>query len=511
MRDLLKKMKPEQFTDLIALVALYRPGPMESGMIDAFTETKHGRRLPEYPVPQLKEVLEETYGVIVYQEQVMKIASILAGYSLGDADILRRAMGKKIPAVMEQERAKFMAGALKNDIQEKKATYIFDLMAKFAGYGFNKSHSAAYALIAYQTAYLKAHYPAQYMAALLSCDMDNTDKVVKYINECRLHKIAVLPPDINESAQDFNVINDRIRFGLAAVKNVGEAALISIIEEREARGPYTSLSDFCGRIDSSRVNRKVIESLIKAGAFDSLRCHRAQLLAGLDQAMDQAKAVQRDRLSGQMNLFGVGSSKSSAPVTETALPDVPEWPELRKLAFEKETIGFFLTGHPLEGVITDLQRVTDVPIDKLAGLVDGRAVRVGGLIQSVRELKTKKGERMAAVVLEDMSASVEVVIFPGAFADCGHLLGREEPVVVMGRVQLEERGPKILAESIELLPDALVKYTRDITSASGHSRPHASTWSSSRRCSTSTTAPARCASPCTSTAAARWMWRSCAT
>ncbi|MFZ5799405.1 MAG: DNA polymerase III subunit alpha, partial [Thermodesulfobacteriota bacterium] len=462
MRDLLKKMKPEQFTDLIALVALYRPGPMESGMIDSYVETKHGRRLPEYPLPQLKEVLEETYGVIVYQEQVMKIANILAGYSLGDADILRRAMGKKIPAVMEQERTKFMAGALKNDIPEKKATYIFDLMAKFAGYGFNKSHSAAYALIAFQTAYLKAHYPAQYMAALLSCDMDNTDKVVKYINECRQHKIAVLPPDINESYQDFTVISDRIRFGLAAVKNVGGAALVSIIEEREAGGAYTSLADFCGRIDSSRVNRKVIESLIKAGAFDSLCANRAQLLAGLDLAMEQAKAVQRDRLSGQMNLFGLTPAQTGTAVIEAVLPDVPEWPELKKLAFEKEAIGFFLTGHPLEGVNNDLKRVTDIEIDKLATLVDGQPVRVGGLIQTFREHKSKKGDRMAFATLEDMTGSVELVVFPNAFAECGHLLGREEPVVVLGRVQLEERGPKITVESIEPLHAALIKYTQDV-------------------------------------------------
>jgi len=337
MRDLLKKMKPELFSDLIALVALYRPGPLESGMVETFVETKHGHRPPEYPLPQLQDVLEETYGVIVYQEQVMKIANILAGYSLGDADILRRAMGKKIPAVMEQEREKFMTGALKNNIPEEKATYIFDLMAKFAGYGFNKSHSAAYALIAYQTAYLKAHYPAQYMAALLSCDMDNTDKVVKYINECKSHSIDVLPPDINESNQDFTVINDLIRFGLAAVKNVGVAALDSIIEERENNGAYTSLGDFCGRIDPSRVNRKVIESLIQAGAFDSMDCFRSQLMEILDETLDQAKAVQRDRMSGQMNLFSINDSGNKQDTYNLELPDIAEWPELKKLALEKET------------------------------------------------------------------------------------------------------------------------------------------------------------------------------
>ncbi len=458
MRDLLKKMKPEQFSDLIALVALYRPGPLESGMVDAFVETKHGRRLPEYPLPQLKSLLEETYGVIVYQEQVMKIANILAGYTLGDADQLRRAMGKKKPKVMEEERGKFLRGALKKGIPEDKATYVFDLMAKFAGYGFNKSHSAAYALIAYQTAYLKAHYPSQYMAALLSCDMDNTDKVVIYINECKRHDIEVLPPDLNESFQDFTVINDRIRFGLAAVKNVGAAALLSIIDEREKNGPYSSLSDFCGRIDPSRVNRKVIESLIKAGAFDSMKNRRAQLMAALDQALDMAKAVQRDRLSGQMNLFSLAGNKKQNRQTEMELPEVDEWPELKKLAFEKETIGFFLTGHPLEGVINDLQAVTDTDIQGLAKWRDGRPARVGGLIQNYREHKSRKGDRMAFAVLEDMSASVEVVIFPSTFAACSHLLGSDQPIVVLGTIQQGERGAKVIAESIEPLAEAMEKY-----------------------------------------------------
>jgi len=462
MRDLLKKMQPEQFTDLIALVALYRPGPLESGMVDTFVETKHGRRLPEYPLPQLKDVLEETYGVIVYQEQVMKIANILAGYSLGDADILRRAMGKKIPAVMEQEREKFMAGALQNNIPEDKAKHIFDLMAKFAGYGFNKSHSAAYALIAYQTAYLKAHYLAQYMAALLTCDRDNTDKVVKYINECKTHNIAVLPPDINESFQDFTVINDLIRFGLAAVKNVGSAALISIIEEREDNGAYTSLSDFCGRIDPSRVNHKVIESLIKSGAFDSTGCLRSQMIAALDEILDHAKAVQRDRLSGQMNLFSIGASIEQDNNVNVEMPDIQEWPKLKKLAFEKETLGFFLTGHPLEGVVDELNMVSSTSLEGLAKWSEGKPVRLGGLFQSYREHKSKKGDRMAFAVLEDMTSSVEVIIFPNTFNECMDLLGTDEPVVVLGQVQHGERGAKVIAESVEPLSKALEKYARNV-------------------------------------------------
>ncbi|MFP7756119.1 DNA polymerase III subunit alpha [Thermodesulfobacteriota bacterium B35] len=459
MRELLIKMAPEQFSDLIALVALYRPGPLDSGMVDTFVETKHGRRVADYPLPQIKPVLEETYGVIVYQEQVMKISNILAGYSLGDADILRRAMGKKIPEVMEQEREKFMAGARKNGVPEDKATYIFDLMAKFAGYGFNKSHSAAYALIAYQTAYLKAHYPAQFLAALLSCDVDNTDKVVKYISECRQQGIEVLPPDINESSNDFTVISDRIRFGLAAVKNVGGAALESIIEEREANGPYVSLGDFCSRIDPSRVNRKVIESLIRAGAFDSLGGRRAQYMEVLGQALDRAKAVQRDRMSGQMNLFALAAEESRPPTTEIELPEIDEWPKLKKLAYEKETLGFFLTGHPLEGVIRDLRMVVDTEISGLDAWRDGQAVRIGGLIQHVKEHKSRKGDRMAFTVLEDMSGSVEVVVFPSTFAACSALLGGGEPLVVLGTVQQGERGAKVIAEEVTPLADAMARYT----------------------------------------------------
>ncbi|MEA2114169.1 MAG: DNA polymerase III subunit alpha [Thermodesulfobacteriota bacterium] len=461
MRELLVKMKPEQFSDLIALVALYRPGPLDSGMVDQFVETKHGHRPPEYPLPQIKPVLEETYGVIVYQEQVMKISNILASYSLGDADILRRAMGKKIPEVMEKEREKFMNGALANNISEEKATYVFDLMAKFAGYGFNKSHSAAYALIAYQTAYLKAHYPAQFLAALLSCDVDNTDKVVKYINECKQMEIDVLPPDINESDHDFTVIKDRIRFGLAAVKNVGDAALDSIIEERTTHGMYTSLADFCGRIDSSRVNRKVLESLIMAGAFDSMNVKRSQLMAVLDEALEQAKAVQRDRLSGQMSLFALTGEENSKPGTELQYPDIEEWPELKKLAYEKETIGFFLTGHPLEGVIDDIRMVADSEIAELDNCRDGQAIRVGGLIQNFKEHTSKKGDRMAFTVLEDMGSSIEVIVFPSTFAQCSELLSTDEPLIVLGTIQQGEQGAKIIAEAIDPLDKAIEKYTEN--------------------------------------------------
>ncbi len=462
MRELLVKMAPEQFSDLIALVALYRPGPLDSGMVDDFVETKHGRATANYPLPQLKPVLEETYGVIVYQEQVMKIANILANYTLGDADILRRAMGKKIVEVMDEEKIKFMKGAIKNDIDEKKAEFVFDLMAKFAGYGFNKSHSAAYALISYQTAYLKAHYPAQFMAALLSCDMNNTDKVVLYINECREHSLEVLPPDINESLVDFSVTNDKIRFGLAAVKNVGKSALQSITEERNKNGKYTSLEDFCNRVDSRKVNSRVIESLIKSGSFDSVGCKRSQLMAIVDLAMDKAKAVQRDKQSGQLSLFAVSPVTDTTDKSFITLPDIPEWDERLRLTQEKETVGFYITGHPLDEDIHEIKTITDTDISGLSDYGEEQPVRIGGLIRSCKQLKSKKGDPMAFITIEDLVSAVEVIVFPSTYADCYSLLTSTETIIVQGTVQNDERGPKIIAESLELLPAAREAHTASV-------------------------------------------------
>ncbi len=461
MRELLVKMAPEQFSDLIALVALYRPGPLDSGMVDTFVNTKHGRAAANYPLPQVKSVLEETYGVIVYQEQVMKIANILANYSLGDADILRRAMGKKQPEVMEKEKEKFMAGTRENRIDKKKAETIFDLMAKFAGYGFNKSHSAAYALIAYQTAFLKAHYPAQFMTALLSCDMSNTDKIVVYINECREHDIQVLPPDINESMNDFAVFNDQIRFGLAAVKNVGDSAIDSIIEERGKDGPYSSLSDFCNRVDSRRVNSRVIESLIKSGCFDSLGHNRSQLMAVVDVAIEQAKAVQRDKQSGQMSLFGVAPESNETEVNNINLPDISEWQERKKLRFEKETVGFYITGHPLDDSIDEIRTIVDYDIQGLSECGEGQTVRIGGLFRSHRQLKSKNGV-MAFAEVEDLLDAVEVIIFPETYSDCSNLLDSTDPIIVQGTVQRDERGVKIIADSVDPLGEARQKYTESI-------------------------------------------------
>ncbi|MGL1932497.1 MAG: DNA polymerase III subunit alpha [Desulfotalea sp.] len=465
MRELLVKMAPEQFSDLIALVALYRPGPLDSGMVDDFVETKHGRAEANYPLPQIKPVLEETYGVIVYQEQVMKIANILASYSLGDADILRRAMGKKKPEVMAEEKIKFLKGAKGNDIDMEKAEFIFDLMAKFAGYGFNKSHSAAYALVSYQTAYLKAHHPSQFMAALLSCDVNNTEKIVRYINECKEQGIKVLPPDINSSFKDFTVISDEVRFGLAAVKNVGGAALDSIIEEREKDGMFTSLSDFCNRVDSRKVNSRVIEFLIKSGSFDSIGFRRSQLFEVLDKAMEQAKAVQRDKQSGQISLFSIGGAetqKSTTEVNSLHIPDIDEWNEKQKLTFEKETVGFYITGHPLDRVMSELKTIVDCSIDELSNKKDESYVRVGGLIRSCKNHRSKKGDAMAFLSVEDIFDAVEVVVFPRAYEQCHEILDSNDPIIIVGKVQQEERGPKLLADNIYSLPEARNKFTDKI-------------------------------------------------
>ncbi len=460
MRQLLVKMKPELFSDLIALVALYRPGPLESGMVDDFVATKHGRMVAKYAFPELEPILEETYGVIVYQEQVMKIANVLADYSLGDADNLRRAMGKKVPEVMEEERSKFMAGAKKLNFDVKKAEHVFDLMAKFAGYGFNKSHSAAYAYVSYQTAYLKAHYPAQFMAALISCDVNNTEKVVRYITESKDHGINVLPPDVNESDKDFTVVKGDIRFGLAAVKNVGGNAIDSIVEAREKDGLYKSLGDFCNRVDSRKVNKRVIESLIKAGAFDCFNCKRSQLMTILDQAMEQAQASQRDRESGQISLFAVLGEAAQNKSVDIPMPDMDEWDDRIRLAFEKETVGFYLNGHPLDSYVQELKDATECAIIDLKDKTDGTAGRVGGLIKTLKNHKSKKGDAMAFITLEDVTGEVEVVVFPSTYANCAHVLTSEDPVVIQGKIQKEEEGgAKILAEEVLSLADGLETYT----------------------------------------------------
>lgn len=456
MKDLLNKMKPGTFEDLVALVALYRPGPLGSGMVTDFINRKRGRQSITYEVPGLKEILEETYGVIVYQEQVMQIASALAGYSLGEADILRRAMGKKKHEEMEQQRTRFQEGCKKEGISSVKANRIFDTMEYFAGYGFNKSHSAAYALISFRTAYVKAHYPMEFMAALLTSEMDNTDKVTQHIGVCKEMGISLLPPDINESEIPFTVTEDGIRFGLGAVKNVGVAALEEILGQRDQAGEFFSLEDFCGRVDLRKVNRRVIESLIKSGAFDGFSGHRARNIAGLDQALERGQKEQRDRINGQINMFGGAKGIDDG----LSLPDVEPWTEHLRLTFEKESLGFYISGHPLEKYTRELERYVTSDLGKLGELGDGQEVRVAGVKQSIKEINTKKGDRMAFLTLEDLHGSAELVIFSDVFKKYSSIIASDKPMLVEGVTDSDGEKPKIMVQKMSLLEDYREKVTR---------------------------------------------------
>ena len=445
MKDLLVRLKPECFDDIIALVALYRPGPMESGMIDDYVARKHGKKAVEYMVPQLEPILRETYGVIVYQEQVMKIAADLANYSMAEADDLRKAMGKKIVEIMARHRQRFVEGAAANKIPEKKAKTLFDLIEKFGGYGFNKSHSAAYALIAYQTAYLKAHFPVEIMASLLTSEMHSTDGVVKFIVECRNHDIPILPPDINESDIEFTVDGSRIRFGLVAVKNVGESAIESIIEARAGQ-PFESLFDFCERVDLKKVNKRVIESLIKSGAFDSTGAKRSQMMAALESALEYGQRVQKERNDPQMGLFDMGNNQPS--INAPSLPEIGEWDGKQFLNFEKEALGFYLSGHPLTRYEDTLDKFTNANAVSIKELKDGGVVRIGGLVRSTKNIKTKKGDLMAFVTIEDMHGAVETIVFARVFAEVRDLLVEDRPVLVQGQIQKDEKSVKILADTV---------------------------------------------------------------
>ncbi len=466
MKELMVKLRPSTFEDIIALVALYRPGPLGSGMVEDFIRRKHGEIPIEYQLPELEPILKDTYGVIVYQEQVMQIAQVLADYSLGEADLLRRAMGKKNPEEMAKQKSRFLDGARKKGIDPKKAEKIFDLMAKFAEYGFNKSHSAAYALVAYQTAYLKAHHPVEFMAALLTNDRANTDKVVKDIAECREMGIRVLPPDVNESDLHFTAVGDAIRFGLAAVKNVGEAAIENVLRARREDGPFRGLADFCNRVDLQKVNRKVIESLIRCGAFDSLGGTRAQYLAYLDRAMEQAASLQRDRARGQTNLFDLfaGNGPGDGPArSDDDLPDVPPLSASEELRAEKEVLGMYLTGHPLAEWGELLQSCTDAPLAELGDRPDRSTVTVGGIVAARRVIRTKSGSRMAFFTLEDLTGTVEVVAFSEVFARAEALIDTEDvPLVVRGTLEKNEESAKILAEEILTLEAAPERLTREV-------------------------------------------------
>ena len=465
MRETLRKAKPQRFDDLIALNALYRPGPLRAGVIDDFIGRKDGRVGIQYLAPSLEPILRETYGVIAYQEQVMRIASDLAGFTMGEADVLRKAMGKKNAAAMQAEREKFVAGATARDLPEATATRIFDLMEYFAGYGFNKSHSTAYALLAYQTAYLKANHPAYFMAALLTTERQNTSKLALYLGECRDLGVTILPPDINESELAFTVTPRGLRFGLGAIKNVGDGAIEAILASRRACGRLASLDRLCEEVDLKVVNKRVLESLVKSGACDSLlgpppaedagtasRLRPAQLLAMLDPALDRGSRRQRDRDLGQRQLFG-DAYEAAAGETKARLPDVSSWTEGQKLAFEKEALGLYLSGHPIDRFHHDLERAGVRRIEALTG--PATSARVGGVISECRRLRTKKGDPMAVVTLEDRAGRMEAVIFPDAFRRYGALLADDQLVVVSGKLDMDEDVPRMMADEVHAMETVL--------------------------------------------------------
>ncbi|MCK6506064.1 DNA polymerase III subunit alpha [Myxococcota bacterium] len=463
MRDLLTRLRPTTIDDLIALLALYRPGPLSSGMVDNFIDCKHGRKAIEYPHPSLAPILESTYGSIVYQEQVMQIAQVYSGYSLGGADLLRRAMGKKKPEEMAKQRATFVEGALQLGHTEKAANELFDLLDFFAGYGFNKSHSAAYGVVSYFTAWLKTHHRAEYMAALMSIDAGKTEKVLLYIGDCKRAGISVLPPDVNESVRGFDVPrSDRkvIRFGLAAVKGVGEGAIEAILEARQrVGGRFRGFLECLEELDYRKVNKKVLESLICCGAFDWAGLPRRAMLEGLPGAMSVAQGTQEQKAAGQVSLFG---AMVAAPPKRLQLPDVGEWPTAVKLSKEREALGFFITGHPLEAYRGLAGKLTTCPIPGLERLTGDREVTVAGMVTAFRQITTKKGDKMAFATLEDEHGSVECVFFPKVYVANARSLVSEQPLLLRGKLERTAEGAKILAESAEILSDVRIRRTREV-------------------------------------------------
>lgn len=466
MKALIRSMRPSCFDDLIALVALYRPGPLDSGMVDQYVQAKHGKIQVKYLLPQLEPILKDTYGVIVYQEQVMKIAQELAGYSLGEGDLLRRAMGKKKPEEMAAQKERFLRGAKEKNLPLDKAEEIFELMAKFAGYGFNKSHSAAYALIAYQTAWLKTHYRVPFLAALLSNEMGNTDGVMKFIVECKKSNIRILPPDINRSQDSFTLDGDAIRFGLAAIKNVGAGALQAIQEERNANGPFKDFEDFCLRIDTRRVNKRVMESLIMCGAFDAMGHRRSQLFAALEQGLNLSQIKKKLACTiPSRSLFDDTDCAATEDTPEPRgnflkLPDIPEWPEDELLKKEKDAIGFYISRHPLDSYADVIARVASHNTATLLTALDGETVSIVGLMGAIKEITTKKGDKMAFLTLEDLHGSVEVVCFPEAFLKLKQAMEHEGPLWIEGELQREKRDDD--DEEREALVKILAKNVMDI-------------------------------------------------
>ena len=458
MKDLLRRLRPEVFEDMIALMALYRPGPLGSNMIDDFINGKHGNGRIKYFLPSLEPILKETYGVILYQEQVMKIAQVVAGYTMGEADELRKAVGKKKPELMAKHRTKFVEGAVANGVARQMAEKLFGLIDKFGGYGFNKSHSAAYAMIAYQTAYLKAHYPVQFMAALLTQDMGSQDKTIKNIAECRAMGIEILPPDVNESQADFSVVDGKIRFGLAAVKNVGMKAVELIIDERERHGPFADLLEFCRRVDGAKVNRRVLEGLIQCGAFDFTGEYRSRLFAGLDDAL---RICGPNHNPNQLTIFGpLGLQNGPGGLVD--LPDIPEWSKAERLRREKEGLGFYITGHPLDSFKDEINRFGVCQIQDLPASKDKAQVKIAGVVESLKIKRTKRNDKMAVIQMEDLTGSIEVVVFPDLFTSASPLLKGDDPLLITGTAEISESAAKVIAKEIVRLNDVRLSSAKAI-------------------------------------------------
>ena len=461
MRDILRRYQPTRLEDLTALNALYRPGPIQGGMIDDFIARKHGKKKVNYDLPELQEILAETWGVILYQEQVMQIANQLAGFSLGDADLLRRAMGKKKHEEMAAQREKFVTGCIARKVPQKKAEKLFDLMAEFAGYGFNKSHSCAYALLAYQTAYLKTHHPVEFMAAMLTSETGNTEKVVKYINEARSMGITVLPPDVHESYLHFTPVGDSIRFGLAAIKNVGENTAKLISEARGAQGNFWNLLGFCESVDSKILNRRSLESLIKSGAMDCLDRssngpRRAGMFASIDVALAHAQYMSRSKASGQGFIWAGGPKKGPGFLSHDAqtfqLPEsVPEWDEAERLAAEYATLGFYISGHPLDKYAGRLKDLSAIEIATIEGKRNGEDIVVAGIIVSSRPMRSRRGARWMIVTLQDRTGVVEALVFPEAFQKLEPILKAATPLLVKGRVAVEDVGTRLMVSDARVL------------------------------------------------------------
>ncbi|MCW8331348.1 DNA polymerase III subunit alpha [Photobacterium sp. SDRW27] len=468
MKDLIKRLQPDCFEDMIALVALFRPGPLQSGMVDNFIDRKHGREAVSYPDEKwqhdsLKEILEPTYGIILYQEQVMQIAQVLSGYTLGGADMLRRAMGKKKPEEMAKQRATFEEGAVKNGVDGELAMKIFDLVEKFAGYGFNKSHSAAYALVSYQTLWLKAHYPAEFMAAVMTADMDNTDKIVGLVDECHRMELKLLPPDVNKGLYRFNVDdNGAIVYGIGAVKGVGEGPIENIIEAREKGGHFKDLFDFCARIDTKKVNKRVLEKLIKAGAMDRLGPNRAAMMATLDDAIKAASQHHQAEAFGQTDMFGV---LTAAPEeVEHAYANIPEWPEKVWLEGERDTLGLYLTGHPINAYVKELKHYTTWRLKDAHPTGRDKVVTVAGLVIAARVMTTKRGTRIGLMTLDDRSGRMEVMLFSEPLERYLDLLEKDRILVVSGQVSFDDfnGGLKMSAREVLDISEAREKHLRGL-------------------------------------------------